>query len=88
MDRGAIPQSLVPALPGEGDDAVYLSGGTWEIKWGIRTPTWKLIKVIDPGVHEVCEDELYDLLEDPLEKHNLTRERPAVKNRLELKLRR
>jgi arylsulfatase len=71
-----------------GYDAVYLSEGTWEIKWGIRTSEWKLIKVIDPGVHGRSEDELFDLRADPGERVNVAARQPEVLDRLELALRR
>jgi len=71
-----------------GYEAIYLSEGTWEIKWGIRTRDWKLVKVIDPGVHLTSEDELFDLFRDPAEAVNVAREHPDVVDRLELALRR
>ena len=71
-----------------GYDAIYLSEGTWEIKWGIRTKDWKLVKVIDPGVHLRREDELFDLSADPSESVNVALEHPEVVDRLELALRR
>ena len=83
--------SLAPALRGEpveGYDAIYLTEATVQIKWGIRTPDWKLIKVIDPGVTQIDEDELYNLVDDPGEQRNLATEHPDVKDRLELQLRR
>ncbi|HTT90247.1 MAG TPA: sulfatase [Acidimicrobiales bacterium] len=72
--------------PGYG--AIYLSEGTWEIKWGIRTKDWKLVKVIDPGVHLTESDELFDLSNDPAESVNLATKYPDVLDRLELALRR
>ncbi len=71
-----------------GYDAIYLSEGTWEIKWGIRTPEWKLVKVIDPGVHLTKRDELFDLCRDPTESVNVASKYPDVLDRLELALRR
>jgi arylsulfatase len=73
---------------GPGYDAVYLSEGTWEIKWGIRTKDWKLVKVIDPGVHLRREDELFDLSAGPAESVNVALDHPEVVDRLELALRR
>jgi arylsulfatase len=75
-----------PNAPGY--EAIYLSEGTWEIKWGIRTRDWKLVKVIDPGVHRGSQDELYDMSVDPAESVNLAPSRPDVVDRLELALRR
>ena len=73
-----------PTAPGY--EAVYLSEGTWEIKWGIRTMDWKLVKVIDAGVHQRAEDELFDLSEDPGESVNVAKYHPDVVDRLELGL--
>jgi arylsulfatase A-like enzyme len=75
-----------PDAPGY--EAIYLSEGTWEIKWGIRTREWKLVKVIDPGVHRKAEDELFDLTADPSESINVASAHPEVVDRLELALRR
>jgi arylsulfatase A-like enzyme len=69
-----------------GYESIYLSEATWEIKWGIRTRDWKLIKVIDPGVHMRKEDELFDLSSDPAESVNVISEEPEVLDRLELAL--
>lgn len=83
---------LTKVAGGDGSDpgyeAVYLSEGTWEIKWGVRTRDWKLVKVIDPGVHQRGEDELYDLRADPGENVNVAQRYPEVLDRLELALRR
>jgi arylsulfatase len=75
-----------PDAPGY--DAIFLSEGTWEIKWGIRTKEWKLVKVIDPGVHLTEKDELFDLCHDPTESVNVADKYPDVLDRLELALRR
>jgi arylsulfatase len=71
-----------------GYEAIYLSEGTWEIKWGIRTRDWKLVKVIDPGVHLTKKDELFDLCNDPTESVNVAAKYPDVLDQLELALRR
>lgn len=73
---------------GAGYQTIFLSEGTWEIKWGIRTDDWKLVKVIDAGVHGVTHDELYHLSSDPLERVNLASLQPERVDALELTLRR
>jgi arylsulfatase len=73
---------------GPGYEAIYLSEATWEIKWGIRTRDWKLVKVIDPGVHLTKGDELFDLSRDPGESLNVAADNADVVDHLELALRR
>ncbi len=82
----AAVAAAAPEAPGY--EALYLSEGTWEVKWGVRTKAWKLIKVIDPGVHGAKEDELFDMVADPAESTNVASAYPEVADRLELVLRR
>ena len=88
MNGKDLVEVAARALTAPGYEAVYLSEGTWEIKWGIRTMDWKLVKVIDAGVHQRAEDELFDLSEDPGESVNVAKYHPEVVDRLELGLRR
>lgn len=84
-------RSLLPSFRGEPQDdydAIYLSEATWQIKWGIRTKRWKLIKAIDPGLYQIADDELYDLDDDPREQNNLASSRSDIRDELELQLRR
>lgn len=83
-----LVRAAVDAPDGPGHEAIYLSEGTWEVKWGIRTRDWKLVKVIDAGVHQKSEDELFDLTADPAESVNVAKENPHVVDHLELALRR
>jgi arylsulfatase A-like enzyme len=67
-----------PAAPGTAG-RVYLTECTWMRKRGVRTPEWKLIVARDhPDLHACPPVELYDLLRDPGEQHNLAVERPEV----------
>lgn len=91
VPAGLAGRSLAPALGGAplpGEVELILTEATWEVKWGIRTDEWKLIKVIDPGVHGADGDELFHLPSDPGERVNLVRERPDIADHLELRLRR
>lgn len=56
----------------------YLTEATWMRKHGWRTPEWKLIHALEPDFHFKPEVELYNLVEDPQELHNLASQEPAV----------
>ena len=47
-------------------------------KHGWRTPGWKLMIALEPDFHFKPEVELFNLVEDPNEDHNLAEERPDV----------
>jgi arylsulfatase A-like enzyme len=47
-------------------------------KHGWRTPEWKLIIALEPDFHFKPPVELYNLIQDPQENHNLAEELPEV----------
>ena len=49
----------------------YITECTWMRKHGWRTPQWKLIIALEPDFHFKPKVELYNLVEDPHEDHNL-----------------
>lgn len=57
---------------------MYLTECTWMRKHGWRTPQWKLIVALEPDFHFKPEVELYNLVEDPGETHNLAESCPDV----------
>ena len=74
-------RSLMPLVRGEARDAepeFYITECTWMRKHGWRTPQWKLIVSLEPDFHFKPEIELYDLIRDPEENHNVADENPEV----------
>ncbi len=56
----------------------YITEATWMRKHGWRTPEWKLIVALEPDFHFLPEVELYNLIKDPKENHNVAAENPEV----------
>jgi arylsulfatase A-like enzyme len=74
-------RSLLPLIRGEVadyDTELYITECTWMRKHGWRTPEWKLMIALEPDFHFKPEVELYNLVDDPEENHNLADQRPDV----------
>lgn len=74
-------QSLMPMVQGEvasHESEFYITECTWMRKHGWRTPQWKLIEALEPDFHFKPEIELYNLIEDPHEDHNLAEAHPDI----------
>jgi arylsulfatase A-like enzyme len=74
-------RSLAPLLRGEPrreEPEYYLTEATWMRKHGWRTPEWKLIHALEPDFHFKPEVELYNLVTDPEENHNLAEQEPET----------
>ena len=56
-------------------------------KHGWRTPQWKLILALEPDFHFKPPVELYNLVEDPGENHNLANQYPDVVSLLKKRMR-
>ncbi len=87
--EGLDGRSLRPLVEGTGTghrDAVFLSECTWQAKRGVRTPDWKFIRCVDPGVYPRDGIELYDLRRDPTEQTNLAGERPELARQMDAML--
>lgn len=73
-DLGALAAGRsLPAL-----EAVYLTECTWMRKRAWRTPSWKLIRALEPDIYGFPAVELYDLRADPDERANLAATCPDV----------
>lgn len=76
-------RSLMPRMQGKprvDEPEYYITECTWMRKHGWRTPEWKLIHALEPDFHFKPEVELYNLLTDPDENHNLAgQERDVVR---------
>ena len=69
--------SLMPLVDGtvsSYESEFYITECTWMRKHGWRTPQWKLMVALEPDFHFKPQVELYNLVEDPDENHNLAEE--------------
>ena len=83
-------RSLKSLIYGEAEDIyseIYSNQGLWSCKRTIITKDgWKLIKTIDQGFWNTPSTELFNLKNDPKEKHNLADEEKDLADHLELKM--
>ena len=74
-------RSMVPRIYGKErvqEPEFYITECTWMRKHGWRTPEWKLIVSLEPDFHFKPMVELYNLITDPEENHNVAEENPDV----------
>ena len=74
-------RNLMKRVRGEGlaqESEMYITECTWMRKHGWRTPQWKLMVALEPDFHYKPEIELYDLIKDPQELHNVAAENPET----------
>ena len=74
-------RSLAPRMAGgslQAESEMYITECTWQRKHGWRTPQFKLIEALEPDFHYREAVELYDLLADPGENHNIAGEQPEA----------
>jgi len=73
--------SAVPVVCGDKDalrSEFYITECTWMRKRGWRTPHWKYFEALEPDFHNKPKYELYDLVNDPGELHNLADAEPDL----------
>ena len=83
--RGAAAAAAYDERPPEPE--FYITEAIWMRKHGWRTPEWKLIHALEPDLHGKPEVELYNLVNDPDENHNVAEEEPEVVAYLEARMR-
>ncbi|MBW3623069.1 MAG: sulfatase-like hydrolase/transferase, partial [Armatimonadetes bacterium] len=74
-------KSLLPMVRGEVPShysGFYITECTWQRKHGWRTPEWKLHVALEPDFHFKPEIELYNLILDPEENHNVAEQNPDI----------
>jgi len=82
-------RSLAPVMRGKArkvEPEFYITECTWMRKHGWRTPQWKYIRALEPDFHFKPEIELYDLVRDPLENHNLADKEPEIVKLLDARM--
>jgi arylsulfatase A-like enzyme len=82
-------RSLVPDMHGRrvpANTEFYITECTWMRKHGWRTPQWKYIHALEPDFHFKPEVELYNLVDDPDERHNLAEQEKDVADMLERRM--
>ena len=83
--EGISGRSLYPLMRGETTthrDAVMLSEATWQASRAVRTPEWKYIRYLQSTIYGRDGVELYDVVGDPDEQHNVAAEHPEVVDEL------
>jgi arylsulfatase len=85
-------RSMWKLLTGEeqegGYDRVISLECSWQAKWSLRTDSHKFIMARMPDLYGTPMRELYDLVADPEEEHNIAEEQPQIAASMEAELER
>ncbi len=79
-------RSFAPVLRGEpfdGRDHLVCGCGIYSFQRAVRTPGWRMIRTIHPGIYPYEPVYLYEMEQDPEERNDLAGERPEVLARLD-----
>jgi arylsulfatase A-like enzyme len=82
-------KSVIPLIDGgrtSNYSEFYITECTWMRKRGWRTAEWKLIEALEPDFHNKPPMELYNLIDDPGENHNLIDKEPEMADALKRRM--
>ncbi|MBW2146859.1 MAG: sulfatase [Deltaproteobacteria bacterium] len=86
MEGGSFWKLLTGEEQEGGHKQVISLECTWQAKWSLLTDTYKFILAREPDLYGNPPCELYDLLRDPQEKHNIAEEQPGIAGAMEKEL--
>ena len=72
----------------KGTEEIYSNMGVWTAKRAFRKGRWKIIKTLDKSFWETPDIELFDVLNDPQETHDVANDHSSLVDELELRMER
>jgi len=83
MDGASFWPLLTGEQSGGGRERLFSLECSWQAGWSLRTDDFKMILSREPDASVAPKRELYDLVGDPEERHNIANERPQVATAME-----